>query len=954
MILEMQTKDDEHCRIVLELESQINAEKAEVARLQAEAAASASAPTAASNCNNNNAAAEFLEQDLLAKIDSLHNELMTAKRNWGQERRSLASSHAAAEEERAAKHRKELAEQRAAISSLEDDVVSQKEKTRDAEKESIVLLQKLAAANHRADESQIEATNLRDELGLIKQSLETFRESSGTCTGGSTQNPSSTSSATNEESENKIRTLNNKVEYLKAQLQSEVTVKEEYKSTVSSLRKEKEALVDAHRCRLNELEARKEQQILQVQEQLRVALKRPSEDDIVQLKEEIKALKTQVEEAKQVSVEARQCEQDAQVRAAREQTLAERAKQELEAARNETAAANREIDKLKDANLDATANEGVLRRLDNERRYLKNQLHLEIASKAELLKKVKESDHRIKMVQDASKQEQRALSLELKKEKHSRTVVESQLRDSNQILDAEVKVQKNQIEELRQAYAATRDQLRMEQASAEQIRASGQRMAEVFKAAQDELKYLSSVADDNATRHNETTRAISDSLKKADDMRAQEVCRLQEETQQALQKASDTQRDMLTLRAKMRSQQSQAAKTFAAHHLTVLLAQRLRMEKQQAFSSWKLQAAVIQAQRSVSSKFSSSTEEAVARARAECIEEWQMRMENAQRETKRQVKELEDRMLKERSRIFDEAKAEQDEAIREERHRHEAIIREKEMAWTQKENDIHSSHQSAIAKLIRENNQNLESVQTNAQRRIDEAKSDAIVDMEERKQLIVQECNRQWESKVADLHSVHEREMQDAIDNTLQEHSRNFQQEQAKFAAREAKLKVEMETAIELAVAEERERMDGIKSKAIEENNAAWNDKMKESQASHIADRDALQVEHQQELSKTMAALECSRQERERDLRSDLERRHSNALEEVQNTEQQRIDQAVAGETEIWEQRMRELQTKMEVERRQQFEKGHAEGCATAKEGVSLRLVCCLWHLIHLHACTLH
>ena len=950
MVSELQTKDDEHCRIVLELESQINAEKAEVARLQAEAAATASTPTAAPN-GNTNAAAEFLQQDLLAKIDSLHNELIAAKRNWGQERRSLASSHAAAEQERAAKHRKELAEQRAAISSLEDNVVAQTEKTRDAEKESIVLLQKLATANHRADEAQIEATNLRDELVLVKQSFENFRESSGS--GGSTHNtsntlllsntnPSSTSSSANEESENKIRTLNNKVEYLKAQLQSEVTVKEEYKSTVSSLRKEKEVLVNAHRCRLNELEARKEQQILQVQEQLRVALKRPSEDDIAQLQEEIKALKTQLEEAKQISAEVRQCEQDARADAKREQSLAERARQELEAARNETAAAIREIDKLKDANLDATANEGVLRRLDNERRYLKNQLHLEIASKAELLKKVEESDHRIKMVQDASRQEQRALSLELKKEKHSHTVVESQLRDSNQILDAEVKVQKNQIEELRQAYAATRDQLRMEQASAEQIRASGQRMAEELKAAQDELKYLSIVADDDATRHNETTRAISDSLKKADDLRAQEVCRLQEETQQALQKASDTQRDMLTLRAKMRSQQMQAAKTFAAHHLTVLLAQQLRMKKQQAFSSWHLQAAVIQAQRFVSSKSSSSTDEAVARARAECIEEWQLRLEIVQKETELQVKGLEDRILKERSRILDEARAEQDETIREERHRHEAIMREKEMSWTQKEKDIHSSHQSAIAKLIRENNQNLESVQTNAQRRIDEAKSDAIVDIEERKQIIVQECNRQWESKVADLHSAHEREMQDAIAHNTQQHSRNLQQEQAKFAAREAELKVEMETAIELAVAKETERMDDIKSKAIEENNAAWNDKIKESQASHISDRDALQVRHQDELSNTIAALEYSRQERERDLRADIERRHSAALEEVHNTEHQRIDKAVAGETEIWEQRMRELQTKMEVECRQQFEKGHAEGCATAKEGVSL--VCCLWH----------
>jgi len=949
VVSERQTKDDDHTRIVLDLESQMNAQKAEVARLRAAAAAASSPPPSNGNdihahrsSTSTDAAAEFLGQDLLAKIDSLHNELMTAKRSWGQERRSLASSHAAAEQERAAKHRNELAEQRAAISSLEDDVVAQKERTRDAEKESIVLLQKLAAANHRADEAQTEATNFRDELELVKQSLETYRDSIGGDSGVS-NHPSSNNtpsdiktvpSTANEEAENKIRTLNNKVEYLKAQLQSEVTVKEEYKSTLSSLRKEKEALVDAHRCRLNELETRKEQQILQVQEELRVALKRPSEDDIIQRQEEIKALQRQLEEAKQASSEARQGEQDAQARASREQSLAERAKQELEAARNETAAANEEVDRLKDANLDATANEGVLRRLDNERRYLKNQLHLEIASKAELLKKVEESDQRIRMVQDAGKQEQRSLSLELKKEKHSRSVLESQLRDSNQILEAEVKVQKNQIEELRQAYSATRNQLRMEQASTEQIRASGQRMAEELKAAQDELKYLRCVADDDAARHNETAKAISDSLKKADDMRAQEVCRLQEETQHALQKASDTQRDMLTLRAKMKSEQGQAAKTFAAHHLTLLFAQRVRTEKHRAFSSWHLQAAVTQAQRNVSSKFSSGMEEAISCARAQCVDEWQMRMDNAQKESAAQIKEVEDRMVQERLRILDEAKAEKEESVIEERQKLEAMMREKEMALSQKERDIHSSHQTAIAKLIRENNQNLESVQANAQRRIDEAKSDAAVNVEERKQIIVQDCNRQWEFKVAELRKTYEREMKNAVSDAAQQHDLILQQEHAKFVAREAELKVEMESTIEASIAKETERMDQVKSKAIDENNIAWSKRMEECQASHIADRDALLVQHQQELSKTMAALEYSRQERERDLRTDLERRHSTALEEVENSKQQRIDEAVASEAQIWEQRMRELQTEVEVKCRRQFEKGHAEGCATAKERV--------------------
>lgn len=132
--------------------------------------------------------------------------------------------------------------------------------------------------------------------------------------------------------------------------------------------------------------------------------------------------------------------------------------------------------------------------------------------------------------------------------------------------------------------------------------------------------------------------------------------------------------------------------------------------------------------------------------------------------------------------------------------------------------------------------------------------------------------------------------------------------------------------------------MNQIHAKDIEDNNIAWNNRMEEAHASDVADREALQAQHQQELSKTMAALEYSRQERERDLRADLERRHSAAFEEAKNTEQQRINEAVEREARDWEQRMRELQTRMEVECRQHFDKGQAEGSAKATMEVSFTL----------------
>ena len=58
------------------------------------------------------------------------------------------------------------------------------------------------------------------------------------------------------------------IEYLMAQLASEATVKEEYTAAIANIREEKEALVIAHRTRLTEIEARQDQQIVQIQDQV--------------------------------------------------------------------------------------------------------------------------------------------------------------------------------------------------------------------------------------------------------------------------------------------------------------------------------------------------------------------------------------------------------------------------------------------------------------------------------------------------------------------------------------------------------------------------------------------------------------------------------------------------------------------------------------------------------------
>eukprot|EP00567_Pseudictyota_dubia_P001499 CAMPEP_0197467798 /NCGR_PEP_ID=MMETSP1175-20131217/65749_1 /TAXON_ID=1003142 /ORGANISM="Triceratium dubium, Strain CCMP147" /LENGTH=735 /DNA_ID=CAMNT_0043003879 /DNA_START=1506 /DNA_END=3710 /DNA_ORIENTATION=+ len=107
-----QLKDAKHEHDLLDLGSQLNSGKAEIARLtslvvQLKGASSKGSGAAGGGGNDESEMDKSLHEDLLAKIDALHQELTHSQRKWGEERRSMASAHAAAEQERAARHRAE-------------------------------------------------------------------------------------------------------------------------------------------------------------------------------------------------------------------------------------------------------------------------------------------------------------------------------------------------------------------------------------------------------------------------------------------------------------------------------------------------------------------------------------------------------------------------------------------------------------------------------------------------------------------------------------------------------------------------------------------------------------------------------------------------------------------------------------------------------------------------------
>ena len=97
-----------------------------------------------------------------------------------------------------------------------------------------------------------DAEKLRSDVKTLQQSLQAT-QSLDMAQGEMYKDGESTIAALQATSDARIRTLNNKVEYLKAQLASEASLKDEYAKTIVDLRKDKDEMNSAHKSKLREV-----------------------------------------------------------------------------------------------------------------------------------------------------------------------------------------------------------------------------------------------------------------------------------------------------------------------------------------------------------------------------------------------------------------------------------------------------------------------------------------------------------------------------------------------------------------------------------------------------------------------------------------------------------------------------------------------------------------------------
>ncbi|TMW65465.1 hypothetical protein Poli38472_008107 [Pythium oligandrum] len=393
------------------------------------------------------------------------------------------------------------------------------------------------------------------------------------------------------------KNLNNKVDYLKAQLASEMKCKEELgshlaqiTSSMEAIKKEKKsALADqeeAHKRHIERIEAKfaQDQEALQTQHALlqgKVATLQANITDLVQelvmwkAKESNSKLTMEKMAEENVRLTRQIVDLESQVEALQEERKRDGGNLSVKNASDET---NR------------MQMEALLRRLDNERQYLKNQLDSEVMTKELAQQQVVQLEDELRELKAAMEEttrlaEQRINSLATARSQHER-----QLADEKTALEESKLMLTRQLKDIQVKFMQAREQSLLEKDELEKSRFELNDMkSQLIQAKEDaakEKEYAKAASD----RMSKALATIKSTLKSMEEEKNLRIQHLEAENVMYLQKLATTQGDMLVLEEKWSSEKQHLKRNHAVTQLAMILKTKWSIDlvKKEVSAFWSL------------------------------------------------------------------------------------------------------------------------------------------------------------------------------------------------------------------------------------------------------------------------------------------------------------------------------------------------------------------------------
>eukprot|EP01038_Epipyxis_sp_PR26KG_P004884 gene4884-6841_t len=466
---------------------------------------------------------------LLEQIESLQTEYRQLQDQYSDERRQIQIEFNNKLSIQERKFKSEIMELKSIQVGLEDKIATSEEDL----KASRFKIQGLENLNNQLEYSKQAALEgqikLRADLKNMQQSVQaSYRLESSQGIGVSSADFESTIRLNDAKNEAKLRQLMNKVEFLKAQLETEKKTTDEAKVAMENSKQKLEEIREEFKFRMQENEQSRKNAVAEAEQRIE-SYYEDRMKEFTALQSKLMVTQGQLQETIQDSQQSKLREESA--KAAANKSLAHQTalRTEIEGLRNQLQAMRDEKEQELAREAGKQSNEAMIRRLDNERQYLKSQLASEITHKNELQSALNRCQQQLSDVQKQWKMDVETLKDTNVLDVQKYVANEDKLKQSEIHLKSEMDRFSNQNKELKEGFVKMRDQLRIEQVALENSNSSNRRLQENLDAANNDIAKLRQIEEQNSANYKKQIKAIHDSFKEQENLRNEEIMSLKEE-----------------------------------------------------------------------------------------------------------------------------------------------------------------------------------------------------------------------------------------------------------------------------------------------------------------------------------------------------------------------------------------------------------------------------------------
>jgi hypothetical protein len=504
-------------------------------------------PTKQYSENSSTAAAPAMTS-LLEQIDILQLELRKITDKSINEKKIIQNECAAKLHASEQKYTKEMQSQRNTIVALEDRVDKIMDELRKSQDKNASYTSQIQVLEAERAENVAALQRARTDLKSMQQSVASTYRLESTQGIGLGVDADTAIKLNDAKYEAKNRQLANQVEFLKSQLAAELASVEEMRKVCDSAKEKaelmkaeyKERMAEAERIRVRDINAAE----LRVEQRYEARM-----TEFTSLQSKFLMVQNQIQETLHDSEIAKQREELAKNASSKAQAQIALLREEVEQLRHQLSDLRDKSDVAgTDNEVSKHSQESMLRRLDNERQYLKSQLTSEITLKNELQQTLAHCQKQLADIQRQWTEDVDTLNEQKRITEEETLRIEQNLTRNIATLKSELHGLGEQNEQLKTAFVKVRDQLRSEQNLVQNERNVINSLTAELKSAKEDLENFRNIENRNIELYRNQLEAVKISLAEVELQKQKDIQSMKEEMARIYLGQCDAQKESMVLR----------------------------------------------------------------------------------------------------------------------------------------------------------------------------------------------------------------------------------------------------------------------------------------------------------------------------------------------------------------------------------------------------------------------